>query len=145
MYFEANDNVFFLSGWRFPYARKAPLLPPHSIRCLYLRQQWCDQATLWSQVAGKSQLGGGTASLSPFRRSPQCHRGSLPPLLGRGMNPRPATRGPYPLEPPTDLFPRGKTSASSVESPRGMRQISQVFPGVAEKKHGMVRPKNALL
>jgi hypothetical protein len=60
---------------------------------------------------------GGTASLSPFRRSPHLHRGSLPPLLGRGMNPSPATKGHIPLEPPTDLFPRGK--------PQGMRQISE--------------------
>ena len=47
-----------------------------------------------------SQLGGGTASLSPFRRSPQFHPGSLPPLLGRAINPRPATKGAYPLETP---------------------------------------------
>jgi hypothetical protein len=47
-----------------------------------------------------SQLGGGTASLSPFRRSPPFHRGSLPPLLGRGINPRPATKGAYPIGTP---------------------------------------------
>jgi mannose-6-phosphate isomerase-like protein (cupin superfamily) len=51
-------------------------------------------------LTNNSQLGGGTASLSPLRRSPQFHRGSLPALLGRGMNPRPATKGAYPLGTP---------------------------------------------
>jgi len=39
---------------------------------------------------GGVNLGGGTASHSPFQRSPELRPGSLPPLLGRGMNPRPA-------------------------------------------------------
>jgi hypothetical protein len=34
------------------------------------------------------------------------------------------------LGPPTDLFPRGKTSASSVEPPGGLRQISHALGGV---------------
>ena len=41
-------------------------------------------------------LGGGTAPLSPFRRSPHSAHGSLPPLLGL----RPATKGACPLGTP---------------------------------------------
>jgi len=50
-------------------------------------------------------LGGGTASLSPFRRSPRSAYGSLPPLLGQDLNSCPATKGAYPLGTPTDLCP----------------------------------------
>jgi len=35
-----------------------------------------------TQLLPQRLLGGGTASLSPFRRPPRFHRGSLPPLLG---------------------------------------------------------------
>ncbi|MGD8534625.1 MAG: hypothetical protein PVF66_02170 [Candidatus Aminicenantes bacterium] len=51
------------------------------------------------------QLGGGTALLSPFRRSPRFAYGSLPPLLGQDINSCPATKGAYPLGIPTDLCP----------------------------------------
>jgi hypothetical protein len=50
-------------------------------------------------------LGGGTASLSPFRRSPRYAYGSLPPLLGQSLNSCPATKGAYPLGSPADLCP----------------------------------------
>ncbi len=50
-------------------------------------------------------LGGGTASLSPFRRSPHSAYGSLPPLLGQDLNSCPATKGAYPLGFPADLCP----------------------------------------
>jgi hypothetical protein len=45
-------------------------------------------------------LGGGTASLSPFRRSPHSAYGSLPPLLGQDLNSALRPRGHTPLEPP---------------------------------------------
>ena len=50
-------------------------------------------------------LGGGTASLSPFRRSPHSAYGSLPPLLGQDLYSCPATKRAYPLGIPTDLCP----------------------------------------
>jgi len=50
-------------------------------------------------------LGGGTASISPFRRSPRSAFGSLPPLLGQDLNSCPATKGAYTLGIPTDLCP----------------------------------------
>ncbi len=52
-------------------------------------------------------LGGGTASRSPFQRSLR----SLPPFLGRGMKPRPATKGAYPLGIPDDRFPAASRGA----------------------------------
>jgi len=54
-------------------------------------------------------LGGGTASLSPFRRSPYSAYGSLPPLLGQDLHSCPATKGAYPLATPTDLCPLRRT------------------------------------
>jgi len=50
-------------------------------------------------------LGGGTAALSPFQRSPHSADGSLPPLLGQNLHSCPATKGTYPLGFPTDLCP----------------------------------------
>ena len=50
-------------------------------------------------------LGGGTAPLSPFQRSPHSACGSLPPLLGQDLHSCPATKGAYPLGFPTDLYP----------------------------------------
>jgi hypothetical protein len=38
---------------------------------------------------------------------------SLPPLLGRGMNPRPATKGSYPLGTPDDRLPAASRGACS--------------------------------
>jgi aspartyl-tRNA(Asn)/glutamyl-tRNA(Gln) amidotransferase subunit B len=56
-----------------------------------------------------SHLGGETASHSPFQRSLR----SLPPLLGRGMKPRPCDQGGIPPWNPRRSAPRGK--------PRGKR------------------------
>ena len=56
-------------------------------------------------------LGGGTASDSPFQQSPELRPGSLPPLLGRGMDLRPATKGAYPLGSPDDRFPAANRGA----------------------------------
>jgi len=53
-------------------------------------------------------LGGGTASLSPFRRSPHSAYGSLPPLLGQDLHSCPATKRAYPLGIPTDLCPKSR-------------------------------------
>ena len=63
-----------------------------------------DEATS-EDLAFPSLLGGGTASLSPFRRSPRSAYGSLPPLLGQDLHSCPATKGAYPLGIPTDLCP----------------------------------------
>ena len=64
------------------------------------------------QMGCRSQLGGGTASLSPFRRSPQFHRGSLPPLLGRGINPRPATKPQLPPSRTSSVSSAGRLKLS---------------------------------
>ena len=55
---------------------------------------------------------GNPLRVSPFQRS--LH--SLPPILGRGIDPRPATKGAYPLGSPDERFPvasRGEDSRSS--------------------------------
>jgi len=49
-------------------------------------------------------FGGGTASLSPFQRSPRSAYGSLPPLLGQDTNFCPATKETYPLGTPKHRF-----------------------------------------
>ena len=55
-------------------------------------------------------LGGGTAPLSPFRRSPHSAHGSLSPLLGQDLYSRPATKRAYPLGIPNDLCPMQSTN-----------------------------------
>ena len=61
-----------------------------------------DEAT-FSGLALPSLLGGGTAPLSPFQRSPSPSHGSLPPLLGPIK--RPATKkGIPPWIPPTSFL-----------------------------------------
>jgi len=48
----------------------------------------------------------------PLRVPPSNGRpGSQPPLLGRGMNPRPATKGTYPLGSPNDRLPAASRGA----------------------------------
>jgi hypothetical protein len=64
-----------------------------------------DEATS-EDLAFTSLLGGGTASLSPFQRSPSFANGSLPPLLGQDLNSCPATKGAYPLAIPQTSFLR---------------------------------------
>ncbi|UCE21159.1 MAG: hypothetical protein JSV46_02690, partial [Candidatus Aminicenantes bacterium] len=58
-----------------------------------------DEATS-EDLAFPTLFGGGTASLSPFQRSPRSAYGSLPPLLGQDLNSCPATKGTYPLGTP---------------------------------------------
>jgi hypothetical protein len=65
-----------------------------------------DEATS-EDLASPSLFGGGTAPLSPFQRSPRSAYGSLPPLLGQGLNSCPATKGAYPLG-----FPQHRFSAT---------------------------------
>jgi len=62
-----------------------------------------DEATS-EDLALPSLLGGGTAPLSPFQRSPRSAYGSLPPLLGQDLNSCPATKGTYPLGTPKHRF-----------------------------------------
>jgi len=58
------------------------------------------------QALPQRLLGGGTASLSPFRRSPRFHRGSLPPLLGLA----PCDRGDTPPRLPQPICGKPQTS-----------------------------------
>jgi hypothetical protein len=58
-----------------------------------------------SGLALPSLLGGGTASLSPFQRSPSPFHGSLPPLLGRHK--ASCDQGGHtPLDPPNIVSPQ---------------------------------------
>jgi hypothetical protein len=62
-----------------------------------------DEATS-EDLAFPSLFGGRTAPLSPFQRSPRSAYGSLPPLLGQGLNSCPAAKGAYPLGTPQHRF-----------------------------------------
>jgi hypothetical protein len=52
---------------------------------------------------------GNPLRVSPFQQSLR----SLPPFLGRGMDPRPATKGAYPLGSPDERFPAASRRAYS--------------------------------
>jgi len=70
--------------------------------CLRSSGQWIPKTRHFCPY---ENLGGGTAALSPFQRSPHFAYDSLPPLLGQDLNSCPATKGAYPLGIPTDLCP----------------------------------------
>jgi len=62
----------------------------------------------------RSTWRGNPLRVSPFQRSLR----SLPPFLGRGMDPRPATKGAYPLGSPDERFPAASRRAYSRSSKR---------------------------
>jgi hypothetical protein len=80
----------------------------------------------------------GNSFAFPLRRSPQFHRGSLPPLLGRGMNPRPATKGAYPLGTP-DRFvsPWQATGHATNQSKTFMSRLVSLLNAVLRTLFGL--------
>jgi hypothetical protein len=101
-------------------------------------QQECQKRNIRFALAGmtlnieavfdlaKVNSGGGTASLSPFRRSPPLHRGSLPPLLG-GHEPAPCDqRGIPPWNSRLICLPVASHGACN----KSVKGIFAVFPGV---------------
>jgi hypothetical protein len=81
-----------------------------------------DEATS-EDLAFLSLFGGGTASLSPFQRSPRSAYGSLPPLLGQDHNSCPATKGTYPLGIPQTSFLRNDVYLRGNPTESGPRTV----------------------
>jgi len=84
-----------------------------------------DEAT-FSGLALPSLLGGGTAPLSPFQRSPSPSHGSLPPLLGR--NEASCDQGgDTPLDPPNIVSPQRCCSSKEHDEVRRRGCIEYAF------------------